>query len=46
MRYTNQTRKNRAGRGLTGGDPEMAEAVEDYQSNDELPEDHGDEEES
>jgi hypothetical protein len=31
---------------LPDGDPEIAEAVEDYQSNEELPEDHGDEEES
>ncbi len=45
MRYTSQTRKSRLGRGLSG-DQEISEAGEDYQSNEELPEDHGDEEES
>lgn len=44
MRYTNPTRKNRSGRNLPG-DPEISEAGEDYQYNEELPEDHGDEEE-
>ena len=43
MRYTNHSRTNRTGR---AGDPEISEAVEDYLSNEELPEDHGDEEES
>lgn len=45
MRYTNQGRKNRAGRGIPG-DPEVTEAVEDYMSNEELPEDQGEEEEA
>jgi hypothetical protein len=45
MRFTNHTRKNRGGRGLPC-EPEVTEALEDYLNDEELPEDHGDEEEA